>query len=160
MLPRAYVRAGDRDARREAAVRTPGATPAPPRSLRTVVVSHATTAVREARCVPKAWGSPATRCTARPAAAPPPADWSQQHGRCEGRRQAVQIVQCPVQRAMRATRHARSAPPRGTAWHAPRSSTTGHPGRRGDRRGRGSHRAERSRTATRGSSPASGEAEG
>ena len=73
MLPRAYVRAGDRAARREAAVRTPGATPAPPRapppprSLRTVVVSHATTAVREARCVPKAWGSPATRCTARPA---------------------------------------------------------------------------------------------
>ena len=82
MLPCTYVRAGDRDARREAAIRAPGATPAsprappPPRSLRTVVVSHPTTAAREARCVPKAWGRPATRCTGRPAAAAPPADWS------------------------------------------------------------------------------------
>ena len=80
MIPCIYVRAGDRDTRREAAIRAPGAAPPPPRPpppriLWTVVVSHVTTAVREASCVPKACGSPATRCTARPAAAAPPADW-------------------------------------------------------------------------------------
>ena len=144
MIPCIYVRAGDRDTRREAAIRAPGAAPPPlrpppppppppprpppPRILWTVVVSHVTTAVREASCVPKACGSPATRCTARPAAAAPPADWEQRHGRREGRRegrrkgrregrrQAVQTVlrttQCTTQctHAVHHTVHACSAP--------------------------------------------------
>ena len=142
MLRCTYVRAGDRDARREAATRAPGATPAsprappPPRSLRTVVVSQPTTAAREARCVPKAWGRPATRCTGRPAAAAPPADWSQQHGRCEGRRQAVQMVQCAVQRATRASRHACIAPRAqgATAWHGVARTSEQHHGSPGETR--------------------------
>ena len=169
MIPCIYVRAGDRDTRREAAIRAPGAAPPPlrpppppppppprpppPRILWTVVVSHVTTAVREASCVPKACGSPATRCTARPAAAAPPADWEQRHGRREGRRegrrkgrregrrQAVQTVL----RTTHAVHDACSAPLSSAHRHAPRSSTTGHPVRRGGRRDRGFHRGERSR---------------
>ena len=130
MIPCIYVRAGDRDTRREAAIRAPGAAPPPlrpppppppppprpppPRILWTVVVSHVTTAVREASCVPKACGSPATRCTARPAAAAPPADWEQRHGRREGRRkgrregrrQAVQTVLRTTQCTTQCTTHA------------------------------------------------------